>query len=608
MSDEHQQKLADALDRLEAARRGDGPILERIEKNTAILPRLLSESLRQAKSIEKSPRSVTPDAPTVAPVSQVKEPKTATADATRTLAPLRESPERDQGGRFKSQTAMAESRQETQDKSIRQVIQDAVKPSRSGFFSRRADGGTVESAAGKAAGGPIYESAKELAEAAGSIREKIQDEKTVTGRAWRAIGKRFGFGHKDHVEKGERAEQKRHRELVQAVENNRGGGDGDGGALDKIDDALDIFGNLKRKKSSLSKLPGGGAKGVGIGGLLTNPVALLGSLAAFSVGSALKSLIFGGSNPINDLFNKTGLGVDSSPPPVASKDFQKNYAQYAPTVKAAAARHGVSEDYMKTVMNIESEGNRNARSSTGAEGLYQFTRGTAKAYGIEGRRTDPAANIEAAARLTRDNMAAMRRANLPINDSNAYMAHQLGVGRIGGGGLKDLLNAQKTGQVSPALRKQMDVNGGEGMTAAQFIQMWRKKYYNKAQESGALAQTMSEKQPAQQQATPATAKPEPKTATAKTSPSPKKSTVATQTAGTPKAIVAAPRPVKQIEAPPPAPVPAPAPQVAGMEQLAAAVQQLATVQKPKEQGKPAPPVIKTEFDDTMLTLMAYDRI
>lgn len=671
MSDEKTDytALAGVLDRLEASRLNDGPVLERIERHTSVLPRLFSSldfslkrSVQQAKSIKESPRpvtpkvertapavakkavdapsvpvamadatvvkpspaTVTPDAPPVTPATNTEKPKTATVNATRTPAPIAEFRHRDQQGRFKSQAAMAEARQETQDKSIRQVIQDAVKPSRSGFFSRRADEGTVENAAGKAAGGPFWEAGKELAEAAGEIREKIHDDKTITGRTWKAIGRRFGLKGKDQttlaIEKGEKAEQKRHRELLQAVENSRGGGGEGGGTLDAIDDALDIFGNLKRvKKSPLSKIPGGGAKGAGIGGLLLNPAMLLGGLAAFSVGSALKSLIFGGSNPINELFNRTGLGVDPSPPPVASKNFQKNYSQYAPAVKAAAEKYGVSEDNMRTMMLIESGGDTNARSSTGAEGLYQFTQGTGRAYGIEGRRRDPMANIDAAARLTRDNMAAMRRSGIAVNDSNVYMAHQLGVGRIGGGGLKDLLNAQKTGQVSPALRKQMDLNGGKGMTAAQFVQMWRKKYYDKAQEAGARGNSIRE-QPSPTEAHPTVA-----TADAKKETQRKGSKKRTTARGgrkqaekeptvvasslAPEPVPAVPRPVKQIEAPPPEPAaPAPAPQVAGMDQLLAAVERLADAQKPKGKGEETPQIIKTEFDDTTLVLMCYDRI
>lgn len=295
---------------------------------TVVMPTVEPDAPERAPQVQKTATAeavrVVPqksDAPAPQSVPKVKNP-VPTADATRIPTPLRESPERDPNGRFVSKDAMAEVRQgregEKQAKGIIDALTANLKPT---IVTRRGDAETVESAAGKAAGGPLWEAGKELAEAAGEIRENIHDEKTIAGRVWKSLGRRFHGKGKDQatlaMEKGEKAEQKRHRELVQAIENNQGGGNGDGGALDKIDDALDIFGSLKKgKRSPLSKLPGGGAKGAGIGGLLTNPVALLGSLAALSVGSALKSLILGGSNPINDVFEwgkqKVGLGGDST--------------------------------------------------------------------------------------------------------------------------------------------------------------------------------------------------------------------------------------------------------------------------------------------------------
>ena len=59
------------------------------------------------------------------------------------------------------------------------------------------------------------------------------------------------------------------------------------------------------------------------------------------------------------------------------------------------------------------EGASGGTSSTGAKGLFQFTRGTGRAYGLLGKdgdiRDDDVANTRAMVRLTQDNSATMRR-------------------------------------------------------------------------------------------------------------------------------------------------------------------------------------------------------
>lgn len=174
-------------------------------------------------------------------------------------------------------------------------------------------------------------------------------------------------------------------------------------------------------------------------------------------------------------------------------NFQRKYdANFADTVQEAASKNGVSEDFMKTMLHIENAKlDPNAVSSTGAKGLYQFVSGTAKQYGIAGREFDAQANIRAAGRLAASNKRDLEKRGIATTDSNLYMAHQLGVGKVGGGGLVDLLNATQTGVASAALRKQMDVNGGKGMTPADFHKMWQTKYTKNAMQAGAYKDVMT---------------------------------------------------------------------------------------------------------------------
>jgi hypothetical protein len=296
------------------------------------------------------------------------------------------------------------------------------------------------------------------------------------------------------------------------------GGKRSGGLLDKLNSI-----------PGMAKIPGiGGGAGGGMMGKLGSMVAKVAPLlaaiplgtiaaglaAAGAVGSAAYSAVTGKENPISNAVNAAGENVTGKKgwnlggqvydtkeaignfitgkgkPDVK---FQNKYdTEYAGTVKDASAKNGVSEDYMKTMMHIESQGNARAVSSTGAKGLYQFVGGTARQYGISGKEFDPQANIEAAARLTADNKKQLEKRGIATSDSNLYMAHQLGVGRVGKGGVVDLLDASKNdAPVSDALRKQMNVNGGkEGMSARDFLNMWRTKYADNAVAAGANPNSM----------------------------------------------------------------------------------------------------------------------
>jgi hypothetical protein len=88
-------------------------------------------------------------------------------------------------------------------------------------------------------------------------------------------------------------------------------------------------------------------------------------------------------------------------------------------------------EYYYNLARKESSFNPNLTSPTGAAGLFQFTRGTGRKYGLLGaegdKRPNVEANVAAAVRLTEDNRAALRRSlgREPTHGELA-LAHQQG--------------------------------------------------------------------------------------------------------------------------------------------------------------------------------------
>lgn len=68
---------------------------------------------------------------------------------------------------------------------------------------------------------------------------------------------------------------------------------------------------------------------------------------------------------------------------------------YLPQILAMGAKYGVAPELIAAVMQAESGFNPNAGSSAGARGLMQLMPGTFRGLGVNGRITDPNANIEA---------------------------------------------------------------------------------------------------------------------------------------------------------------------------------------------------------------------
>ena len=170
----------------------------------------------------------------------------------------------------------------------------------------------------------------------------------------------------------------------------------------------------------------------------------------------------------------------------AAKWYNQNVAGLFDDIGSAAARWGVPVEYLKTMAMIESNGNPNAVSSTGATGVYQFTKETGKQYGLMGpgfdNRSDQKANIDAGAHFAHDNFVSLTKIlGRQPEPWELYMAHNEGAG-----GLAALMNAARN-NIDPSqvivdkkkgttLRANMDVNGGRGMSAQQFLDMWRNKY------------------------------------------------------------------------------------------------------------------------------------
>jgi len=95
-------------------------------------------------------------------------------------------------------------------------------------------------------------------------------------------------------------------------------------------------------------------------------------------------------------------------------------------ITGAAEKYGVDPNYMMQTAARESSFNPNAQAGTSsAKGLFQFTNGTAQAYGLRDP-FNPVANADAAARLAQDNAKVLASAGHEATPPNLYAAHFLG--------------------------------------------------------------------------------------------------------------------------------------------------------------------------------------
>jgi hypothetical protein len=92
---------------------------------------------------------------------------------------------------------------------------------------------------------------------------------------------------------------------------------------------------------------------------------------------------------------------------------------------AYATASGLDPEQMLQIAALESGGNPNAISSTGASGVYQMTGQTATGLGIT-NRFDADQNIAGGMKLALANAQALRNRGMAVNRDNLYMMHQLG--------------------------------------------------------------------------------------------------------------------------------------------------------------------------------------
>jgi hypothetical protein len=142
------------------------------------------------------------------------------------------------------------------------------------------------------------------------------------------------------------------------------------------------------------------------------------------------------------------------------------------------------------VRDIESSNNPEAVSPTGARGLYQFTKGTGKQYGLideEGNdyRSDVGKSEAAFIALAKDNARVLKKNNVPITPTTLYLAHQQGAR----GAVEIWNNARNRGvagtdeeALASDVERNMALNKGEGRSSSDFISYWEKQLGEKMEE------------------------------------------------------------------------------------------------------------------------------
>ncbi|WP_282348016.1 transglycosylase SLT domain-containing protein [Pseudomonas sp. PS01301] len=131
---------------------------------------------------------------------------------------------------------------------------------------------------------------------------------------------------------------------------------------------------------------------------------------------------------------------------------------------AQAKLAGLDPDEMLQVAALESGGNPNAISGTGATGVFQMTGQTATGLGITDR-FDADQNIAGGMLLGRQNKAALQRAGLPVNRDSLYMMHQLGP-TAATEMLRGAAMGKSMSELSAGTQKAASLNYGKGAATA----------------------------------------------------------------------------------------------------------------------------------------------
>jgi len=413
-----EKPLRQSTERLKATA---GPVAVR---PSAVAARIAQAATARAVTRNASPVLPAPVVPTPVVTPIPATPRSARAAISRATTAINQ-PERAKNGRFKSAGELEREKQQSQEpvKGMKGWFKAAI----GAVIGKGKDkGGDIGDAAGKAVGGPIWEAAKEMQGAVGELKEKLQDDKTLLGKAFKFLGRKTRLATGRNAAPTEGTEQRRHRELIQAIE---GGGHGGGGGSAGAGIAEAIGGGITGATGVkfLSKIPGASiaakvlAKAGPVLGVLASGTVLAGAAAVLAGGSALKSLFMGGSNPINDLYKKTGLPKVSESPEQQEMNRRgvaftkkmneervkqgKQPLEYNPVtgdvipqaaseqIEKSSKKNGLNSNLIKGVISTESQGNPNAKSKAGAVGLMQLMPRTARDLGVADRR-DPKANIK----------------------------------------------------------------------------------------------------------------------------------------------------------------------------------------------------------------------
>lgn len=159
-----------------------------------------------------------------------------------------------------------------------------------------------------------------------------------------------------------------------------------------------------------------------------------------------------------------------------------NRSDSVTALNAAASKYGLPSQYMENAAVVESRCNPNAKAGgSSAGGLGQFIDSTWSKYAPGQDKFDPAANADAMAHLTRDDVDGLtQKLGRTPTFEEAYLAHQQGLG--GASCLVANPNAPATNCVSAGA---ITGNGGStSMTGGQFSALVE-GYYNTGSLSGA---------------------------------------------------------------------------------------------------------------------------
>jgi len=116
------------------------------------------------------------------------------------------------------------------------------------------------------------------------------------------------------------------------------------------------------------------------------------------------------------------------------------------TIKDAAAKHGVDEDIIMGVVQMESGFNPYAKSPTGARGLFQFVGSTGRTYGLETDEDfyDAEKGADAGARFMKTNIKKAEKANKgPLDEDTEFMSYV--IHNMGHKGMREIFKSANSG-------------------------------------------------------------------------------------------------------------------------------------------------------------------